>query len=335
MLSGLLNGGGSDANMVRMEINSYKMIDLSGDKVGTFKLQTNPENISYSFGVEDDRESGDTKGGDLTPPIGAAAPPTAFKGFQKMGLTFKFYADATGIIPIPEEIKGEFDNGGKPSIRKHLQNLKDTVFSYQAESHGPPFLEFIWGEVFLNTSSKPGEEAAVFKATLKKCDIKILLFSLSGEPVRAEITLEVESATAAVAHPPKNSPDVTHNIDIQYGSKMTTICKGIYGRYDSKICAAIAEYNGLVNCDLNNQTGKKLVFPSIHLLNDEYLDEWDKLEKEQKKAEAEKVLTHYEHKVDLIGKKRANQYFKTMGLDKEEPYAVWRARRNRNKGYEA
>jgi hypothetical protein len=192
----------------------------------------------------------------------------------------------------------------------------------------------VWGKVFPDFSTDQAK-SAIFKATLKKCDVDIKLFSLSGEPVRAQITLTLDSAIAPDARPLGNSPDITHNIDIMYGSKMTTICKEIYGRHDSKICAAVANYNGMVNCDLQKHTGERLVFPSIHLLNDEYLEEWDKLEQDQKKESANKVMTHYDHKVDLIGKKRADQYFKTMGLDKNEPYEDWRARRNRNKGYEA
>ncbi len=341
MLGALLNGGASDANMERLVICSHEMVDCS-DKVDittnsdkTFHVQMNPKEVKYEFGVRDAKKESDSdtsKG--IQGATGMSAPPTGFDGYSETNMVFNFQADATGIIPIPDKIKGEFSKGGKPSIRPHLEKLQDVVYAYKAESHGPPYLSLTWGKVF--PASNTGEtSSAVFKATLEKCEVKILLFSLSGEPVRADITLTLKSLVAPDARPLGNSPDITHNVDIQYGAKMTTICKGIYGRYDSKICAAIADYNGLVNCDLQTHAGKKLVFPSIHLLDDEYLEEWDKLEKDQKKAEKGKVKTHYERKVELIGQKRADQYFKTMELDKDEPYEEWRARRNRNKGYEA
>ncbi len=333
----LNNGKGSDSKLVRMKIMSHESVDCTDPAKNTFVVQTNPEKVKYSYGVREASKKDSTGKGDTgmtqDTASGAPSPPSAFEGYMDQEMTFDFYADATGLIPVKDDVVG-ITVGTKPSIRDHLNLLQKTVYSFQSETHGAPYLSLEWGKVF--PGSNPGDEkGAIYKCTLTKCDIEVLLFSLEGEPIRAKITLAVKSLIAAKARPPMNSPDITHNVQINYGDKMTTICKKIYGRYDSKICAAIATYNNLVDWDLSRVEGKQLVFPSIHLLNQDYLEDWDKLEKEQKKEAAAHIVTHYEFKENLIGKARATQYFKTFGYDPNEAYATWRARRNKNKGYTA
>ena len=71
-------------------------------------------------------------------------------------------------------------------------------------------------------------------------------------------------------------------------------------------------------------------FPSIHMLNELYLDEWAEMEK---KEEETPTQTHYEHMCDLIGQEKADQYFRTFEFDKNEPYTDWLARREENRGF--
>lgn len=334
-LGSILGAGndGSDSALIRMVIRSYESVDCTGDVKSEFTVQTNPEKIKYAYGVREAKSEG---GADAKLDIGtstatgAPSPPSAFEGYMDQEMTFDFYADATGLIPVGKAVGIEMGPGKTPSIREHLELLQDTVYSFQSETHGAPYLALEWGKVFPN--SNPSEaKGSIYKCTLVKCEIEVLLFSLAGEPVRAKISLSVKSLIAAKARPPMNSPDITHNIDIRYGDKMTTICKKIYGRYDSKICAAIATYNNLVDWDLSRVEGKQLVFPSIHLLNQDYLEEWDKLEKEQKVEKAQHVVTHYEHMQALIGDKKATQYFKTFGFDPDQSYEEWSKMREKTK----
>jgi phage tail protein X len=242
---------------------------------------------------------------DMMSGSGQGAPADGFKGYNKMTMDFVFYADATGILPIKEEMKKEFQkDDGKPSIRKHLSKLQSVVYGYVPEIHGPPYLKLVWGDIFPDTTNMTGDgHAPIFKGILKECKIEINLFSLSGEPVKAKINLSITSTIAPEARPLGNSPDLTHVYEITDGDKMTTFCNQIYGRHDSKICSAVAEYNNLI--DWNLEGGSKITFPSIHMLNEKYLNDYEevKVRSVLEKSEEERMR-------NLIGDKRAKQYYK-------------------------
>ena len=260
--------------------------------------------MSYEFGIDSVSSSGEGGEETMVGATGSSAPPTGFKGYNKMDLEFKFWADATGIVPIPDGMKDQFEQGGKPSIRGHLDLLQNTVYGFNPEIHGPPYIKIIWGNIPPDTANDDKEKkTAIWKGTLKSCKVDLKLFSLSGEPVKAEITLSIDSEVAAEARPLGNSPDITHHIDVGYGDKMSMLCEQIYGRFDSKICSAVAEYNNLIDWDLKQ--GTQMVFPSIHLLNEKYLDNFEEVEIKHVHEE-----TKYEQMVDLIGEKKAKQYFK-------------------------
>mgnify|MGYP000085038503 CR=1 FL=1 len=301
---------GSDDGIARLVITSHKKLDCTDAESSTFEVQMNPENVEYSFGIKDpDGPSGSDKKttGLSGTPGSSGGPPAVFQGYNKIVLDFKFYADATGIVPIKEAMKKQFYiDDSTPSIRKHLDLLQNTVYGFEPEIHGPPYLKLVWGNIFPDTSNDNKEKkTAVFKATLESCTVKIVLFSLKGEPVKAEINLKLKSEIAPEARPMGNSPDITHHIDINHGDKMTMHCEQIYGRYDSKICSAVAEYNNLI--DWNLKPKAKMVFPSIHLLNQEYLDHYEEMEIKPVNEESE-----YEQMVELIGEKKTKQHFKAF-----------------------
>ncbi|WMX14622.1 hypothetical protein [Aureispira sp. CCB-E] len=301
---------GSDDGISRLTITSHKKLTCTDEEVNTFEVQMNPENVEYSFGIEDPKgKSGkDNQGAGIGTPGSSGGPPAVFSGYQRIVMDFKFYADATGIVPVKDSIKEQFflDDKKTPSIRKHLDLLQNTVYGYEPEVHGPPYLKLVWGNIFPDTGNDNKEKKpAVFKGTLESCTVKIVLFSLKGEPVKAEINLKLKSEIAPEARPMGNSPDITHHVDISHGDKMTMHCERIYGRYDSKICSAVAEYNNLIDWDLKPES--KMVFPSIHLLNQEYLDNYEDMEVRPLDEQSE-----YEQMVELIGEKRAKQHFKAF-----------------------
>ena len=310
---GLLSG--SDDGIARLVITSHQKVDCTDKEASTFKVQMNPENVEYSFGIKAPEGSTDSNNStvDMASPGSSGGPPAVFAGYNKMVLDFKFHADATGIVPVETDMEEQFYIGGAgtnqakvPSIRKHLSLLQNTVYGFDPEIHGPPYLKLVWGNVFPSTTNDNNEtKPAVFKATLESCTVKIVLFSLKGEPVKAEINLKLKSEIAPEARPMGNSPDITHHIDINHGDKMTMHCLQIYGRYDSKICSAVAEYNNLI--DWNLKPMSKMVFPSIHLLNQDYLDHYEEMEIKPVNEESE-----YEQMVELIGTKKTKQHYKTF-----------------------
>lgn len=302
---------GSDDGLARLVITAHKKLDCTDPGGLSFEVQMNPKDLSYEFGINDPSGGGDSsksEGQTMGTPGNSGPPPSVFSGYQGMELTFNFHADATGIVPYKEEMKEQFylDDGKTPSIRKHLDLLQNTVYGFDPEIHGPPYLELVWGNIFPDSdTSNKEEKTAVFKASLKSCKVKLLLFSLKGEPVKAEITLTLKSEMAPDARPLGNSPDITHHVDISYGDKMTMHCEKIYGRYDSKICSAVAEYNDMIDWNLKPQS--KMTFPSIHLLNKEYLDHYEEVEIKPVNEQSE-----YEQMVELIGEKKTKQHFKAF-----------------------
>jgi hypothetical protein len=288
---------GSDNGLSMLSIESHATIDCNGSASETLYLQTNPEKLSYSFSIQDgeDRE---------TNADGASAPPPVFTGYEEMDLQFEFYADATGIVPIGKNNSDKITTS-PPSIKKYLSHLQTVLYGFEPETHGPPYLKLLWGNVFPNSNNEPGKQASVFKARLKSCNVDIILFSLKGEPVRAKITLQLKSIIAPEAKPLGNSPDITHMIDVKYGDKLSTICNDIYGRYDTKIMRSIAEYNSMVGFFL--KPGSQLIFPSIHLLEEEYLS---KYESDDKPDTKEAPLSEYKKMAQLIGEQKAAQYFR-------------------------
>lgn len=327
---------GSDAGIERLTITSHKLQDCTDEPLSTFIVQVNPEKLEYNFGIEDVGRPGDDPSL-LAGSPGASAPPEGFKMYNKMDLDFTFQADATGILPIPDDIKDQFlldggggmtglsslvgaltggakGGGGTPSIRKHLNVLQNTIYGYEPEIHGPPYLKFVWGQVFPDTSNKKGEDnPAVFKGTLKDCTVEIKLFSLKGEPVKATMKLKVKSLIDPLQRPLGKSPDLTHVYNITHGEKMTTYCNEIYGRFDTKICSAVAEYNGKIDWEL--QAGERITFPSIHMLEKEYLHRYNDAPMKMVIDESEE-----EFMADLIGENRAKQYHKVVNFNKKTFY---------------
>lgn len=306
MFKGFLSG--SEAGIERLTITSHHLLDCTDSPISTFIVQSNPKELSYLLKVEPDgTKSGNGQNTELSSGAGVSAPPEGFKSYAKINMDFTFYADATGILPIPDKIKDQFGDDNAPSIRKHLNVLQDTVYGYQEKIHGPPYLKLVWGKVFPDTSNKSGDSnPSIYKGTLSECKVTIDLFSLKGEPVKAKIVLTLNSAVDPNVRPLGASPDLTHYYDITHGEKMTNYCNDIYGRYDANICAAIAEYNGLVDWEM--PAGRKMTFPSIHLLEDQYLHKY-----ENAAVSSVLRLPRKERMERMVGKRRANQYFKTFG----------------------
>lgn len=300
---------GSDSTIERLIITSHQLRDCTDGAMSTFKVQVNPEKLKYSFGYEGVGE----KKGEGEPAMaapGGSGPVAGFTAYNKMEMKFEFWADATGILPIEKGMEAEFLIGSGltavPSIRLHLTKLQNTVYGYNEEIHGPPYLKLIWGQVFPNSNTMDGENnPAVYKAMLKNCDVEIMLFSLTGEPVKAKITLDLVSQMAPEERPLGKSPDLTHYYDVIEGDKMTTYCNKIYGRFDSKICSAVAEYNNMIDWKLKG--GTKMTFPSIHMLEDKYLEDYEEVDITPLEQETEE-----DQMMALIGEKRTQQYYKSF-----------------------
>lgn len=329
---------GSDTGQERLTIEAYETIDCTGSAVSTFIAQSNPEKLSYTFKIDTGGGGGGTDGGadalgSTESSVGASAAPPVFKGYTEMTLDFDIIADATGIVPVPTGMEDYFGTDKAPSIRKYLDLLQKTVYSYQEKTHGPPYLKLIWGKVFPNSNTKAEDSPpAIYKGMIESYTVEIILFSLTGEPIKATIKLVIKSLIAPDAKPLGQSPDLTHHIPIKYGDKMSKHCNDIYGRFDTRVCSAVAEYNNMIDWELQDRVGKILTFPSIHILNDLYIKKREDLAKQEKIKKAGHQETHYEFMEDLVGEKKAKQYFKNHPYDPNQPFEEWRTTQKNTTG---
>lgn len=111
---------GSDSGLQRLKIECHELIDCSGTAKETLVLQTNPEKLDYSFGIDSGNDAANATNAE-----GVSAPPPVFSGYQKMMMNFSFFADATGIVPVNEDNKSLIEISGTPSIKKILKPFTD------------------------------------------------------------------------------------------------------------------------------------------------------------------------------------------------------------------
>ena len=94
-------------------------------------------------------------------------------------------------------------------------------------------------------------------------NVKYTLFDIDGAPIRAEVSLdffEFESFKEIEAKQNKQSPDLTHIIEVKSGDTLPNLCNKVYN--DPSYYMQVARINGLSSfCRL--KPGTRLVFPPL------------------------------------------------------------------------
>jgi hypothetical protein len=167
-----------------------------------------------------------------------------FESYKKAGITFpKIILDTTGAIP-----KHLWPMDG--SIKDMIEKLKNVVYTLDGESHEPPIVTITWGSF---------ED----KARLLSMDTSYTLFDTAGDPLRAEIVLKFghhEKYTEIEAKANKQSPDLTHIIEVKSGDTLPNLCNKVYN--DPSYYMQVARINHLSSfCHI--QPGTRLVFPPL------------------------------------------------------------------------
>jgi hypothetical protein len=172
--------------------------------------------------------------------------------------------DATGVLPAPEGTdkspKIELEDGGLPSVMPYVEELKRLLYNYRDSTHGPSWLAVRWGKILPSNSHQQEQKDGTFKGRLTSMTVDYVLFGASGNPVRAEISLTIESAIHPDALPKGESPDLSHIIDVKYGDNLPKLCKDIYGSPDFFL--QIAKINNLPSI-YALEPGMKLLFPPL------------------------------------------------------------------------
>lgn len=153
----------------------------------------------------------------------------------------KIILDATGAVP-----KAEWPDRCE-SIKDMIFLLQGAVCDLDDESHQPPIVELCWGPIYLFVR-------------MTKCTTKYVLFNSKGTPLRAEVTLTLESYESENDSSKKKSPDLTHLVEVKAGDTLPLMCDRIYN--DSSYYLQIARINGLTNFR-QIKPGTMLEFPPM------------------------------------------------------------------------
>ena len=155
----------------------------------------------------------------------------------------KIFLDTTGSIPVE---KWPF-NG---SIDEMIKMLKSIVYDYNGKNHEPSVVDILWGD--LNVQGR-----------LLSMETKFALFDKDGHPIRAEVNLSFalfKTFKDLEAEANKNSPDLTHVIEVKAGDTLPNLCNRVYN--DPSYYMQVARVNKLSGfCRL--VPGMRLVFPPL------------------------------------------------------------------------
>lgn len=246
--------------VAKLTIESFKTIDCTGTALGKIVLQVNPEKISFKYeikwgeGSNSENPLNDSAVGESIDIL--KAPKYEFPDFEIP----TFIVDATGVLPVPTDLGFKLEEGTEPSVLPYITALKKICYNYVDEIHGPPFVKITWGKIMPSSANAEGQVDGVFKGRLNSMNVEFTLFGASGNPVRAEISLNFGSAVNPETRPTGNSPDLTHLIEVKYGDNLPALCKDVYG--SPEFFLQIAKINNLPSI-YAIEPGMKLLFPPL------------------------------------------------------------------------
>jgi hypothetical protein len=147
--------------------------------------------------------------------------------------------DGTGAVP-----------GTKMPVKQQVDALRNTVYTYVGTKHEAPIVQVVWGSL-------------LFYGRVESLKFDYTLFTPSGEPLRAKVTLnfiEYTSAAEEVKASGRRSPDLTHLVEVRAGDTLPLLCERIYR--DPAYHLAVARINGLTLLR-QLEPGMRLRFPPL------------------------------------------------------------------------
>lgn len=214
---------------MKMLITAYKDRAFN-TKAGSYEAMINPDKMTLNRSIEYNTEQAPD----------SAEPSQKYKHSPASTLSFDLTIDCTGVV-----------DAKRLDLTDEINSLQDLVYEYQGDIHRPNFVIIRWGI---------GE---TFKGVLTSFNITYTLFNPDGIPLRASISLSFTSyldpkAVAKVED--KNSPDLTHHINVVAGDTLPGLSQRTYNSPDFHV--QLAQFNGL-NKFRQLKPGSSLVFPPI------------------------------------------------------------------------
>lgn len=211
--------------LTKLTIESYKDRNFNSI-LCTYELEVNP--IEYNNGMAIAYSS----------PTRIAEDTPSYGGYTDNELKFKFLLDGTGAVREGVVLSDE------------LENIQKAVYNYNGDTHEPPYLKLVWGNLS-------------YGGRLKKMDIHYTMFGPQGDALRAEVEMVILKYIDAetlekLKH--KHSPDMSHLFTIKSGQSLAQLCMEVYGSFD--YVADVARVNGLDGFR-KIEPGTKLLLPPL------------------------------------------------------------------------
>jgi nucleoid-associated protein YgaU len=199
-------------------------------KLSDYQVMMNPASIKWDRSIEYSNSQAPDSG----------EPSPKYKKSPAQNLSFELVIDCTGVV-----------DSGRLNLPKEIKSLKETIYSYKGNIHRPNFVSIYWGGSF------------TFQGVLTNFDTSYEYFKPNGTALRAKISLKFISYSdieRVVRLENKQSPDMTHLVQVVAGDSLPQLSQSIYDTTDYVV--QLAEANGL-NKFRHLKPGSQLLFPPI------------------------------------------------------------------------
>ena len=204
--------------------------------IGTYKLQLNPDQISFSIG--------DMGKGEGDADVNASLLTSKAPAFVKKSLSFSFIIDNTGAVPQSPD--GTLF--GTLTIAQSIAKLEGLTVKPHSSTHRPPFVWIMWGM----------GNISIF-GTVTSFNYEYTFFDAFGIPLRAKVSMTVENFDNS-ENSLFQSPDITKMPIVKEGDNIVKLSEEYYDSKDYYI--KLAKINNLSSLrDLKN--GSQIEIPPI------------------------------------------------------------------------
>ena len=219
-----------------MNLIQMKLAGFSDEKYNSkvsdddFTVMMNPESITWDRSVAYNEKSA----------INNSKPELGYYKTNPDTLSFELILDGTGVV-----------DAANIDVADNIHRLSNIVFNYQGEIHRPNFVKIYWGKQLQ------------FKGVLTHFNTAYTLFKSDGEPLRAKLKLTFQAFTDAkttAKQENKQSPDMTHLVDVIASDTLPNLSQRIYNSSDYYL--QLAQVNGLDKFR-QLQPNQQLTFPPI------------------------------------------------------------------------
>lgn len=218
----------------KFKITAYTVTKTSSrptSGIKPFEAMINPEGYTIGANIKYNK----------TKIPGQAGQAARFHAAMPDKITIKpFVIDGTGTVEGTKECP----------VDEQIDHLKKVTTQFVGDEHQCRVVQLEWSRF-------------VYVARLESMNIDYTLFSSSGTPLRAKVTLgfvAYKSFEEILAFAKISSPDLTHVVDVKAGDKLPLLCNRIYKSTDH--IESIARFNGLTS--IRDVTpGVQLLFPPL------------------------------------------------------------------------